>query len=75
MTQQAITTQRPPFPSLDVENRPFVNTSQAAYYLARRPQTLRSWACFENGVLRPQRINGRLAWSVSEIRTVLGVQQ
>ena len=27
----------------------------------------------ENGPLRPIRINGRLAWNVSELRRVLGV--
>jgi hypothetical protein len=48
-------------------------TEQAAFYLLRRPQTLRGWACMENGPLRPIRINGRLAWNVSELRRVLGV--
>lgn len=64
-----------PFPALELENRPFVSTAQAAYYMGRRPQTLRSWACFENGALRPHRIHGRLAWSVADIRSILGVQQ
>jgi hypothetical protein len=60
------------FPSLDLVNRPTVPTEQAAHYLNRRPQTLRTWACSENGPLRPIRINGRLAWPVSELRRVLG---
>jgi len=54
-------------------DRPAVDTAAAAYYLSRRPQTLRGWACMENGPLRPIRINGRLAWNVSELRRVLGV--
>lgn len=59
-------------PALDVVTRPTVDTTAAAYYLNRRPQTLRGWACHENGPLRPRRINGRLAWSVMEIRALLG---
>lgn len=61
------------FPPLELVNRPTVPTEQAAYYLNRRPQTLRAWACLENGALRPVRINGRLAWNVAEIRSALGV--
>ena len=61
------------FPSLELVNKPNVDTAHAAYLLTRRPQTLRAWACLENGPLRPVRINGRLAWPVSELRRVLGV--
>lgn len=63
------------FPPLAHETRPAVDTAAAAYYLNRRPQTLRGWACMENGPIRPFRINGRLAWPVSELRRVLGVTQ
>ena len=61
------------FPPLELVNRPAVDTAAAAHYLNRRPQTLRGWACMENGPLRPIRINGRLAWNVAELRRVLGV--
>ena len=61
------------FPPLEQVTRPTVPTEQAAYYLNRRPQTCRAWACLENGPLRPLRINGRLAWPVAELRRVLGV--
>lgn len=63
------------FAPLDLETRPTISTEQAAYYLNRRPQTLRGWACKEHGPLRPIRINGRLAWPVAAIREALGVQQ
>ena len=59
------------FPPLALETRTAVPTEAAAYYLSRRPQTLRAWACLENGPLRPIRINGRLSWRVAEILTVL----
>ena len=61
------------FPALELVNRPAVDTAAAAHYLNRKPQTLRAWACLENGPLRPIRISGRLAWPVSELRRVLGV--
>jgi hypothetical protein len=61
------------FPPLDSVTRPTVDTSTAAYYLNRRAQTLRGWACHEDGPIRPIRIFGRLAWSVAEIRRLLRV--
>ncbi len=61
------------FPDLLTEQRPAVDTATAAHWLFRCPQTLRGWACFEDGPLRPIRINGRLAWPVAEIRRLLGV--
>lgn len=63
----------PVFTSLDRETRAVVDTACAAYHLNRQPQTLRAWACLENGPLRPVRVHGRLAWSVAELRRVLGV--
>jgi hypothetical protein len=65
----------PTFTPLALEARPAVDTAAAAHYLSRRPQTLRGWACLENGPLRPIRINGRLGWPVAEIRRLLGVTQ
>ena len=65
----------PAFVSLDRESRTTVDTETAAYHLSRRPQTLRTWACKEDGPLRPIRVHGRLAWPVAELRRVLGVAQ
>lgn len=59
------------FQPLEQVTRPTVPTDQAAHYLNRRPQTLRAWACLENGALRPVRINGRLAWRVADIKALL----
>ena len=56
---------------LDKESRSHVSTEVAAFHLNRRPQTLRAWACLENGPIRPTRVQGRLAWSVSSIRALL----
>jgi hypothetical protein len=40
------------FPPLDQVTSPAVSTEAAAYYLNRKPQTLRAWACLENGPIR-----------------------
>lgn len=59
------------FPPLEHETRTNVETAAAAHYLLRQPQTLRIWACKENGPLRPVRVYGRLAWPVAEIRRIV----
>lgn len=46
-------------------------TDEAAFTINRRPQTLRRWACLEDGPIRPIRINGRLAWKVSDLQKLL----
>jgi len=58
---------------LEQVTRPNLKTEEAAYYLSRRPQTLRAWACMENGPLRPKRIHGILAWSTAEVKALAGV--
>lgn len=55
--------------------RPMLTTAEAAYYLNRKPQTLRIWACKDEGPIRPIRMHGRLGWPASEIRRYLGVAQ
>ena len=59
---------------LEKVTSPTVPTELAAHYMNRRPQTMRTWACLENGPIRPIRINGRLAWPVKEIKKVLGME-
>lgn len=59
------------FPSLDNENRSHVETACAGFHLNRKEQTMRAWACLENGPLRPIRIMGRLAWATADIRRLL----
>jgi hypothetical protein len=59
------------FPPLDAETRSHVDTACAAYHLTRKAQTLRAWACLENGPLRPHRINRRQAWATADIKRLL----
>lgn len=55
-------------------NLPVVlTTKKASAYINRAPQTLRKWACLDcapDGI-RPIRINGRLAWKVSDLQMLL----
>ena len=60
------------FPTLESVTRPTVDTAAAAYYLNRRPQTLRIWAMNQH-LIRPLNIHGRLAWPVAELRRLLEV--
>lgn len=61
---QATKSTHPPLPAV-------MTTNDAAPFINRRPQTLRKWACLENGPIRPIRINGRLAWRVSDLQMLL----
>lgn len=61
------------FPPLELVTRPTVETAAAAFYLNRRPQTLRIYASRENGPLRPIRVHGRLHWKTDDLRRLLGV--
>ena len=61
------------FVSLSDEVRTHVDTACAAYHLGRQPQTMRVWASAESGPIRPNRVNGRLAWPVTEIRKLLAL--
>ncbi len=61
------------YPPIEHLTRSAVTTNEAAFYLNRKPQTLRIWAMRENGLIRPIRINGRLAWPVSEIKKILNI--
>lgn len=51
--------------------RDALTTNEAARAINRRPQTLRKWASTEDGPITPLRINGRLAWRVLDLRTLL----
>lgn len=51
--------------------RKTLTTAEAAEALNRKPGTLLKWAHFENGPIRPVRINRRLAWPVDEISRLL----
>jgi len=53
------------------KGRDALSTNEAAHVLNRQPQTLRKWACLENGPIRPVRINGRLAWKVLDLALLL----
>lgn len=55
------------------EMKKTLTTAEAAVALNRKQQTLRMWALDSctNAPIKPIRICGRLAWSVSEIEALL----
>jgi hypothetical protein len=61
----------PKYTALWRDNRTVIDTNEAAFHLGRKPQTLRKWAVYECGPLRPVRIMGRLAWSVADIMRIV----
>lgn len=64
----------PAFPPLEHVTRPNLTTKEFAYYTNRKSQTLRAWACHENGPIKPLKINGRLAWPTPSVKALLGVK-
>ena len=63
------------FPPLESETRTAVPTDCAAFHLGRKSQTLRAWACREDGPIRPIRIHGRLAWPTRDLRRLVGAEK
>jgi len=59
--------------ALENETRPAIPTKEAARLLCRCPQTLRKWACYGDGPIRPIRVYNKLLWPVAEIRKLLAV--
>ena len=51
-----------------------LTTNEAAAAIKRKPQTLRKWACLDNGPIRPVRINGRLVWRVADLQALLNCE-
>lgn len=75
---EAAASKHPPpsatFPPLEQITKPTLTTAEAAYYLNRKQQTLRAWACLENGPLIPTRVFGRLAWSTNSVKKISGME-
>ena len=67
------TSSEPWFPPLHQVTKPNLTTAEAAYYLNRKPQTMRVWACHEDGPIRPKRTNGRLDWQTTDVKRIAGV--
>jgi hypothetical protein len=68
-----IEAESPAFPPLEAVTKPNLTTQEAAYYTNRKPQTLRGWACNEDGPIRPRRTNGRLDWPTADVKRLAGV--
>lgn len=62
-------------PALEQVTKPNLTTDEAAYYLNRRPQTLRIWSCLGIGPIKPRKAFGRIDWPTSEVKRIAGVEQ
>ncbi|MBV8502650.1 MAG: DNA-binding protein [Paucibacter sp.] len=60
---------------LAAETRAYVATDVAAAYLNHPRFILNRWASENLAPIKPALMRGRLAWSVHEIRRVLGLAQ
>jgi hypothetical protein len=60
-------------PPLETVTKSCCTTAEAAHYMNRKPQTLRCWAMSQRGDILPNRINGRLLWSIPQIKKLAGV--
>ncbi len=60
------------FPPLEAETRTTVGTDAAAYYLSRKPNTLRKWHHHGEGPISAVRVHGRLAWPVARLKELAG---
>ena len=69
-TASALAHNLPEFAAI-AKGRDTLTTREAAGTINRAPQTLRKWACLEDGPIRPIRIHGRLAWKVSDLQALL----
>ena len=64
----------PQYLPLEQVTRPNLTTAETAYYLNRRPQTLRGWASRSGtGPMTPTRIGGLLAWNTATVKALAGV--
>jgi hypothetical protein len=55
------------------ELRETVPTEVAAYYVNRKPKTLRSWSSAGTGPIQPIRVHGRLHWKTADLKRLLGI--
>ena len=61
--------------SLKEGSRLYYSTNETAELLNFRTDTLRAWACFSKGPIKPRKIGNRLAWMASDIRELLGMEE
>lgn len=61
------------YPLLQSLEKPILTTKEAAFYLNRKPQTLRHWSHKKTGDILPLVINGRLGWRVDDIKKLFGI--
>lgn len=61
-------------PSNLFTTRQILTTREAAAFLGLKPQTLRCWACYEKGPIKPIRIGNRLRWRLADLDELIDKQ-
>lgn len=51
--------------------RTVASTAEAANSLGYKSQTMRRWACYDSGPIRPVRVGGHLRWKITDIVALL----
>ena len=59
---------------LELQTKPILTTAEAAYYINRKAQTLRIWACNKTGPITPIYMGGPLGWKTSDVRQLVGIR-
>lgn len=62
-------------PPLELQTKPLLTTEEAAYYMNRKVQTLRIWACKKSGAANTHTYGwGPLGWKTSDVRKLVGIR-
>jgi len=48
-----------------------LDTEEAASFLRLKPQTLRRWACYDQGPIRPVKVGKRLRWRLADLERLV----
>jgi len=51
--------------------RTHLNTNEAANSIDHRPQTLRKWATYQTGPIKPVKVGRRLLWPIESLNKLL----
>lgn len=60
------------YPPISTITAPTVSTDQAAYYLNRKPETLRKYAKMDKPPIRPLRLGRQYLFRTADIKAIIG---
>lgn len=54
------------------DDNALLTTAEAAAFLRFNAQTLRRWACYQNGPIQPVRLRNKLRWRGCDLNRLVG---